>query len=615
MSMFKLSQNHGVDIPKHVVSLDTEAWVSKDVDADGNRIQTLRYFEMAFSRRKGDHWTRPTWWKGNTYQEAWDALDEIGEMVKHGRVWVAGHNIAYDWRILGLDNYIGRKGWDQPKMFNTRQPFLVYARRGDVTYDFISTTNLYMASLRKLAPDFGMEKLGENLDMKKLDDYPEEVIAPYCHRDVEIVLTIMQKHAALVKDGDMGSFRPTIAGQAHNFWRHRFMPKDTMTVYDSYGLIEMEKSAYRGGRCEVFHLGPFNDCYQVDVHSMYPWAMKEVPYPIEPLASTPLSMGLEDMMEHIQEGHHVIADCALELKRPIIGMKRDQMLLFPVGKVRTTIDLPEIQYLLSHPNAGSIKKVFRFIPYLQGEVGFKEYIDHWFEIKRSQPEGSYQYRNAKLMMNALYGKMGQRYFGDIKEVPEEECGSLIDSMDDLGQDALDEPKGGVYYRVGEKILYRPARSEKFAWHAMPRIPAKVCSMARMRLQELMDIAGKHHYYNCDTDSLIVDARGLENLESAGELSDELGKLGKVGPASGTIFANKEYTFGEAVKRKGIKKEALEIGPRIFEQEQMVTGFSSYWDGTRFGVKVVTVRKDLNAPYLKGTETQSGWVEPLVLAEW
>jgi hypothetical protein len=615
--MFKLKSNHGQDIPVHVVALDTEAWVNRLVDGD-DRIQTLRHFEMCYSRRYGGRWTKPRWWNGSTYLDAWDALDEIGGMAKGRRIWIAGHHIAYDWKMLGMDWYIGRKGWSKPTMFNPRQPFLVFVRHDGASFNFISTTNLYMASLKDLAPDFGMEKLGDELNMDKLDEYPDDVLVPYCHRDAEIVLTIMQRHAELVRDGDMGSFRPTIAGQAHNFWRHRYMPSGTMTVYDSHGLIEMEKRgrAYRGGRCEVFHLGPFNGCYQVDVHSMYPWAMKSVLYPVEPLSPHPLYEGLRSMLDHHQDEEYVIAECVLDLKRPVIGIWRDDKLMFPVGHISSAvIDSVEIDYLLSHPDAGSIEKVNRFIPYQEDEVGFKEYIDHWFEVKRNEPETSYKYRNAKLMMNALYGKMAQRYYGEMQELSEDEALSISAQMNDLAQDALENIDGGVYYRVGEKILFRPPRTDRLAWHSMPRIPAKVCSVARMRLQELMDIAGHRHYYSCDTDSLIVDQEGMENLERANQFSDDLGMLGMKGPEDGEIFANKEYTFGDAIKRKGIKKSAIEIGPRVWEQEHMITGMASYWDGTRFGVRVKKVRKNLNTPYAKGIVTESGWVEPFVLDEW
>jgi len=615
MSMFKLKPNDGVDIPVHLVSLDTESWIRNDYFPNGDGFQELRYFEVAYTRRHGDLWTKPRWWKGTACKEAWDALDAIGAMVKSGRIWVTGHNIAYDWRILGLDWYIGQEGWNKPKLFNTRSPFLVYTRKDKVSYNFISTTNLYMATLRDLAPDFGMEKLGENLDMKRLNDYPLDVLEPYCHRDVEIVLEMMKKHSELVRDGDMGSFKPTIAGQAHNFWRHRFMPQDTMTVYDSHGLIEMERDAYRGGRCDIFYQGRFKDCYQVDVHSMYPWAMSAVQYPVEPLVTSPLFHGRERMLKELDEGHHIVADCCLDLKRPVIGMRRNKRLVFPVGRVRTTIDSPEISYLLSHPESGGITKVFRYIPYREDEVGFKEYVQHWFDIKARADPHSYIYRNAKLMMNSLYGKMGQRYFGDIQGVEVDKAVDIATAMDDIGQDAIDDEFGGVYYRVGEKILYRPKRSDRFAWHSMPRIPAKVCSMARIRLQELMDIAGARHYYNCDTDSLIVDSKGLENLERAGEIGDGLGKLGMVGPEDGVINAPKDYKFGEEVKRKGIKKDAKEVAPRIFEQEQMVTGLMSYKNGDRFGVRVAKVTKDLNSEYTKGFITASGWVDPLVLKEW
>lgn len=637
MSMFYLKQNHGCEIPKYILSLDTETWVDKERDVDGNVVQRLRLFSMCYSERNGHKWRAPQWFEGTTYEEAWKALDYIGKLVgEHARLWVVGHNLAFDWRVLGLDFYVTRPGWDAPKMYNTQRPFIVKVQKQEgPMYEFISSTNLYMASLEALGKEFGLEKMGKDLNMNKLDEYPHEVVAQYCHRDVEVLDLIMRKHCELVRDGNMGTFNPTTPGQAYNFWKHRFMPIDTMSVYDSPGLINIEKEAYRGGRCEVFHLGKFKDCTQVDVHSMYPWVMKKVPYPIKSVSASPLYESMESMLEHYNNGHYVIAECLLELKRPVIGVKRNDMLKFPVHRIRTVIDSPEIEYLLTHPDAGYIKDIIRFTVYEEGDVGFEKFIDHWFGIKKQYKDGDYQYRNAKLMMNSLQGKMGQRYFGEMTEVRASEADMIRSQMDDVDQDALNDSEGGTYFRAGDKILKRPGRTEKLSREAMPRIPGKICSMARMRLQELMDIAGPRHYYNCDTDSLIVDAHGLENLERAGELGSELGKLGIVDrqyedgrkdengkkmyyPLTGVcgeIFGNKDYIIDGLVKRKGIKKNAVEVGYRTFEQWQFVTGLNSYWDGTRFGVKVKLIRKNCNHPYTKGIVMKDSWIDPFVFHDW
>jgi hypothetical protein len=332
---------------------------------------------------------------------------------------------------------------------------------------------------------------------------------------------------------------------------------------------------------------------------------------------------MEAMLQHIEEGHHVVADCLLDLRTPFVGVRRDKKLDFPIGRVRTVVDSPEILYLLSHPESGRIHKVVSFIPYRNSDVGFRSFVRDYYAMKESYPEDSYQYRSVKLTLNTLYGKLGQRYYGEMSAVDDEEYEVINSIMDDLGQDAvMDNERGGVYYRVGDRLLYRPGRSEEFAWHSMPRIPAKVCSMARIRLQGLMDIAGSGHFYNCDTDSLIVDHVGLENLERAGELGDGLGKLGivtskgkELTDVSGEIFGNKDYVIAGIVKRKGVKKDAIEVGDRIWEQREFVTGMSSYWKGDRVGVRVRTRRKDLNTPYDKGIVMPSGWVEPLVFEEW
>jgi hypothetical protein len=145
----------------------------------------------------------------------------------------------------------------------------------------------------------------------------------------------------------------------------------------------------------------------------------------------------------------------------------------------------------------------------------------------------------------------------------------------------------------------------------------------MRLQAVMDCAGARHYYNRDTDSLIVDSHGFENLEREGWVKPGVfGKMSiveeegrRLEHVDGTIYGNKHYIIDGVIKRKGVKHDAEEVEPLVFRQKYFITGIRSYWMGDRFGVRVKIERKDLNTPYMKGTPTMSGWVEPLVLREW
>lgn len=631
--MYTLKPNHGCESPKFVASFDVETKQSRL--PNGDWWLELLCWTMSLSRRgvRGDdaQWQPPRLWEGTTYQQAWAAFDEICEIAQHAKVPVGGHNIGFDWRVLGLDSYITQEGWSKPKPFNTGHPFLVKTRRGSTTLSFYSTTNLLPAKLEDLAPEFGMKKLGDELDKEHLDQYPLEEVLKYCRMDTLIVDKMQRDIIDHVRENHQGTFMLTVPGQGFHDWLHNDLPiADPISCYDSKGLMALEQMDLRGGRCEVNHLGKFEDCTQLDFVSLYPSVMADRDYPINPMAPSPLTQGKDAMLRYLADGAHVIAECAIELKKGFnfLGVKRkvakQETLLFPIGRIfPAVLDGEELAFALAHPEGVTIKKVTKFVPYQLGNVGFKTYIARHAAGKLASKKGTYAYRNHKMSMNSLQGKMAQRYYGDMVDVSEEELPSVTQMMEDEESDAISRVDGGIYYHMGEKYFFAPAREKgKFAWHAAVRITGKVCSSGRMRLWEAMSCAGHDQYLNMDTDSLIVRPKGLECLEKGDFVKNVFGKMTIVEEdgrllhhVNGIIYGNKHYIIDDIKKRKGVKKDAIEISPLVFQQKQFITGIRSYWLGDRFGVRVRVEQKDLNTPYTKGDVMKDNWVRPKVLAEW
>ncbi|GAI73470.1 unnamed protein product, partial [marine sediment metagenome] len=125
-------------------------------------------------------------------------------------------------------------------------------------------------------------------------------------------------------------------------------------------------------------------------------------------------------------------------------------------------------------------------------------------------------------------------------------------------------------------------------------------------------AGRDNVFYCDTDSLMVNKAGYDNLEP--ELDRLI--LGKLKLENTTfkleIHGLKDYVFGTKVVIKGISKLSKKLKEGVYETYQSV------------GIKTGLHRKELNEVlwkrrvkhlsrvYKKGTVTSSGKVEPLVL---
>ena len=130
----------------------------------------------------------------------------------------------------------------------------------------------------------------------------------------------------------------------------------------------------------------------------------------------------------------------------------------------------------------------------------------------------------------------------------------------------------------------------------------------------MRVAGLDNLYYCDTDSLMVNEAGLENLRPHIDKS-ELGMLkGECDSEDVTIHGLKDYSIDGSAKIKGIRKDAQEIDAGIFTQEQFrgLEGMIREGDLDRFLIRTVT--KKLMRQYLKGQVAETGKGFPLQLLQ-
>ncbi|KKL11259.1 hypothetical protein LCGC14_2547590, partial [marine sediment metagenome] len=153
-----------------------------------------------------------------------------------------------------------------------------------------------------------------------------------------------------------------------------------------------------------------------------------------------------------------------------------------------------------------------------------------------------------------------------------------------------------------------------SFNSFPAIPAHVSAFGRMHLWELMQTVGIENYFYCDTDSLIINSRGLRKLENQLDNFTLGGLKIEESMTRLSIRGLKDYTTASKTVIKGIRKNAVEIRSGVYQQEQWPS-FKGLLRSGDVGVYIVKkITKVLNREYTKGTVNQDGSIEPLHLTE-
>ncbi len=603
-----LKPNAENELPSRAICVDTETYISPNEQGE---VHTLRLGCAYYIRRRGERWEEENF-SFYKKEEFWAYLDR--HLAKGTCLYLIGHNTAYDYAILDLDNYLSSRGFEI-KLFVINQAFIIKAQLGKCSLKIIDTMNWFKAPLRRLGQVFGIDK-GEIADFQKATN---EELLPYCMNDANIVKTVFLAYIDFVRDNDLGNFAVTSASQAFAAYRHRFMQEKSILIHGDPKIYELEQTSYRGGRCDIFKRGEFKDIIKLDINSMYPFVMHDFDYPSEPVSSGPITgISPGDIPELLARGDFIVADLDINLTEPFLAVKKEK-LLFPIGRIKNAkLTSPEIEYLLE--SGGSILKVNSLILYKKSRL-FSSYVDFFYSLK-SNAKTPVMRELSKLFLNSLYGKFGQRENGaiEIDESPENE---MICSDQAIGSFwVISEGKKYKVIKIGEKFYRITPQKPTPGNQSAPIIASAVTSYARVYLWKLMKIAGIENVYYCDTDSIFTNRAGYEKLESLGYIDGkQLGKLKVEGIGDCIIRGPKDYDWIDQetgkLKRtiKGVPSSAVDLGDGKFEYRQWTTGLTRYHNDSSSEVVISNKVKLLSRSYDKGVIDPLGNVHPLELDDY
>lgn len=584
--------NKSSQLPSNVVWFDTET--KPTTGTDGRQYHHLWFGWACYQRRiSGTEWKPPIWFRFESIPEFWDWVESRTRAKT--RLLMMCHNGGFDLPVLDAFNTLLARGYHLRSAVVDAPPIILKWIKGSRTIQFIDTVNIWKMPLKKLGESIGVPKL-----TMPEQSAPDDEWDNYGKQDVEVIRRATLEYWAFLRDNDLGCFAPTIASQAFSTFRHRFMEHQIL-IDDSDRAADISRDSYVGGRCECFRLGTYDgDIYYLDVNSMYPSVMINGQFPRK-LRTVTKYCDIDDLKEW-QKDNALIADCIVETDEPAYPLKHEHKLIFPVGKFRVSLTGAELKYALANDH---VRRVIATCVYEQAPV-FNAYIKYMYALRMDARQRGDEVGEslAKLFLNTLYGKFGQR--GRRYEIIDTTYDTSILTWQhwDVPTQTLTNMRqfGGIIQEfVGE--------SE--SRHSFPAIASFTTSYARMVLYRAIHKAGRENVLYCDTDSMVVNSAGLSRMQ------DELdaNKLGawKVEDKfkSVTLYGAKDYKFDAVKRTKGVRANATWINDAEVEQDKFVGLRGMLREGSLNAPITERIHKILHREYNKGKVGSGGRVRPWV----
>ena len=596
--------NHSTQLPLRMIWVDTEA-VNEEGQI-GAGVQRLT-FGVAIYERYADKDSRNHVESDRirfTDPEAFWVWVQSKTDPK-SVTWVMAHNWNYDAGILNTSVNLPSLGYELGKYINGKPPLIVTWKNKGANLKMVDTLNYFPGSVSSIGKSVGLPKLEMPAPNASVSDWDD-----YAWRDVEVIRLAFLGLRDFIREQDLGVMQSTLASQAMNAYRHRFMP-ERLLCHDNEKALELERESLHGGRTEAFWRGEVEGpLYKLDVNSHYPAVMQ----------SEPLGFHLEHYFATFnqpwwdkarRENKSIVARVLLKTDEPAYGLVHDEKLVFPVGTFWSVLTTPEIDYAVKHNH---IVKVGEFAIHKRA-VLFKDYIEHFYglrlEYKRAG-NATMDYMS-KGLINSLFGKWGQNgrkwKETDLYDWP------LDWPTSAEGYIELDEKQKNdnnlrslekeeivrIRQRLGKvQVLETEGESE----NSIPLISSEITAYGRIRLWEFIRRAGVENVYYVDTDSLITNQVGYERLQDEIHPT-RLGAL-KLEETlkSGRFSAPKDYSLWEGIPYlvkdtiKGVRKYAVKIDEDTYSQEQFQSwdkNLKEGYDGS------ITVRKTVKRLSRKNTK--------------
>ena len=617
----RLRFNHANSLPRYIVAVDTE---TRPVQLSTEPARTAQRFRLGVAmscRYQRDKVSGKSTLRFIQRCQFWQWLYE--KTRSNYTTWLVGHNLLFDLRQLDFVREMreGRLTLDAPRKKRNSEgrveddawgqgicciespPTIIGLRCGRTQGRIIcvDTMNWFPERLAVIGQELGLLK-------QQMPDWGEsdDTWFDYCENDTEITLRIFIELMQWVRANNLGMFRYTVASQALSAYRHRYMPC-AIYLHDNSEVKAMERLSYRGGRTECFRLGAIKETvYKVDINSLFPSTMRDCPTPYI-LKRFSLEREFSTTLPDIRWCDSLAA-VAVRTPESIYPVERNGEVVYPVGVFRTWLCGQELYRAYSR---GQIYAIAQWAEY-DCAVLFREFVDELWALRRQyiDTDNTLYAVFAKRLMNALYGKFGQR-------------ASRWETV--RGQEApeafatwcrFDGSTGTTrrYRSFGYTVQVQASKREIDS--SFPAISAFITSAARCKMNALRKIAGKQDVLYQGVDSLIVTEIGRSRLLAACEIQqDTIGKLRIDGKANyGHIYGCSDYQLGDTIVIAGRSGRYETVDDTLFMQRKLQAQDGLF--GVAVSPDIIESQQfwQRRKQYAKGIVRDDRWIDPIQLNE-
>lgn len=381
--------------------------------------------------------------------------------------------------------------------------------------EFRDSFNILPDKLERLTNDFNVvhKKLTLDYELGMDDDRFKE----YFNND------LIGLYEVLIEANELTAHLTIASNAIHKYISDFYSKITSIPISRNNNNIDMMfRSAYSGGRVEIFKMVGENLNYY-DVNSLYPYVMRHNKYPL-------LHENNYESVDYFDANsigiYNVMLRSPDSLSIPLLSYKHEGKLLFPLGSWNGYYTSSELKKASS---LGYEYDVINGWIFNECDYIFNDYIDYYYDIKRHSI-GSKK-AIAKLMLNSLYGKFGQRRdFIDYK-ISKEENGLRLMNM--------------AFLPINKK--------DTFSKYLHSEVAAMITANARLALYELFERAGFDNVYYCDTDSIITSTL-LNTSDGLGDIKEEA-RIDKYIAIAPKVYA---YTSKDSVciKAKGLRNTSI-----------------------------------------------------------
>lgn len=360
----------------------------------------------------------------------------------------------------------------------------VYDNKSRISWKFSDSYFLLPMSLKEAGKNFGIKNIKEDFDVENEKDFKSKEAQDYLRSDCLGLYELLEKFSSWgLNDGKL---KLTLPSQSLHVFKTHFLREKLIQVNEDQE--EFIRKTYFGGRVEIFKMHGKNLFYY-DFNSLYPSVMLE---------DMPCGRPLRVSSFHTEKigFYKVEADIPKDITIPPLAVVAKNKLYFPAGHGEFFTTSAELKLLQELDIPFKVKEG---IVFEKKYPIFREYILAMWEIRKKFKPGTPDNALAKLLMNSLYGKTGQRR--DNQEL-------IFSTKPELGWTVYDE-KFGLY------IKEKKSRSR----FILPYLASYVTSLARARLYRGFVSVGCDNVYYCDTDSIIT-SKEMPTGTGLGELKLE-----------------------------------------------------------------------------------------------